>query len=676
MTSYITDKDDFGQKVIRPITSKDLKKKEFKKSKFSQPMPNDNKEDILRWAIGLVEESYDYKKDYHDRWYNHILDYYQQPSIDASERAGQNNQVDPDQDTEIMVPALIKRYVDLGANWIVRETYKSEPFMQFTSYSETPEARKAQKLYERKLQGDTEYFGARQRSTEIGIDLFLFGNAIAKTQFTQDRLLVMEIPDLELVDADDEYDPGSFDLDAMSEPEPMVVQDKPYPVFQVIDQYSEFKPIFLGHFIIDPLPPDKDWRKATYMGDFEYVSSEELVERYGNITGFTSKLDTIKESTGLNTVPGLGNTDDFLESWCKFRSKKFSDREAGEGRKIHSVLHLYTKYTETCIVDGQIVVYHRYRPKSVAKAGAFPYVLFKMPTASGQLFSTGFGHILRTLQLEQIILASKRLQGIEDINKTYYEVVQGSVDEDMVQNIGGLDMIFVEQPGAIREVAPNQGAVDAFLNAESRNFERAREYAGIPGLLDSSNTKTHLGAVSQRMEASQVQFDVILETCRDCFKEIFQKMHIFNMAYLEGSVPVKGSTTAFDNDYNDNVLSEEELMLLAAEPDLAIKLNLGIDVGADKLKNFAAVINTQPVGTTLQMLIQSGAIGPDKLMELMGMVFSLGGLSEFSRIFEVDPNKLMPQGQPGQPEGVPQPPQQGGPQGQPAQGGMPPQMPI
>jgi len=651
MTSYISEKNDFDQNELRPITNKDLKDKRFKKSKFSQPMPNADKKEICDWAISLVDESYEYTRELHNRWYHNLLDYYQVPNMDSSQRAGRNNQVDPDQDTEVMVPALIKRYVDLGANWIVRETYKSEPFMQFTSYSNSPDIRKAQKLYERKIQGDTEYFGARQRSTEIGIDLFLYGNAVGKVQYTQDRLLVMEVPDIEINSNDEEYDPLALDLDY---DEPMkdidVVVEKPYPSFSIIDQYSEFKPIFLGHFIIDPIPPDRDWRKASYMGDFEFVTAEELVERYGKIPGFLSDLEKIKSEEGkqISSIPGLGYTNRFLDSWCKF-SERYNINGEQPSRKAHSVLHLYTKYTETCIVDGEIVVYHRYRSKQVAKAGAFPYVLFKMPTASGQLFSAGFGHILRTLQLEQIILASKRLQGIEDINKTYYEVINGAVDEDMVKNIGGIDCIFVDQPGAIREVSPNQGAVDMYLNAESRNFERAREYAGIPGILDSSNTKTHLGAVSQRMEASQVQFDVILETVRDSFKEMFQKMHVYNMAFLEGDIPVKGSTSAFDSSYNDNVLTEEELMMLSTEPDLGIKLNLGIDVGADKLKNFAAVINTQPAGNTLQMLIQSGAIGTDKLLELMGMLFSIGGLSEFSKIFEVDPNALMQSmGQPNQ----------------------------
>lgn len=679
MTSYISESDNFDQKVIRPVTSKDLEGKKFKKSSFSQPMPRDNESKIVSWALDLVRESYDYKKELHERWHKNLLDYYQVPTIDSSQRAGQNNQVDEAQDTEIMVPALIKRYVDLGANWIVRETYKSEPFMQFTSYAESSNTRKAQKLYERKIQGDTEYFGARQRSTELGIDLFLYGNAVAKTQFTQDRLLAMEIPELEFnMDDEEEYDPLALDFDDEEDSRAFDVKmDKPYPSFQVIDQYSEFKPVFLGHFFIDPIPPDKDWRKAGYMGDFEFVTAEELVERYGAIPGFTAKLEAnpAPEESCLNQVPGIGSSDSFLRSWSSMNDDYGSDG-ANKSRSLHSVLHLYTKYTETCIVDGSIVVYHRYRAKEVAKAGAFPYILFKMPTASGQLFSSGFGHILRTLQLEQIILASKRLKGIEDINRTYYEYVEGSVDDDIVRNIGGVDVLCVTQPGAVREIAPNHGAVDMFLNAESRNFERAREYAGIPGILDSSNTKTHLGAVSQRMEASQVQFDVILETVRDGFKELFQKMHVYNMAFLQGSVPIKGSTTAFDTEYNDNILSEEELMLLSTEPDLGIKLNLGVDVGAEKLKGFAAVMNTQPAGMILQMLIQQGTLSQEKLLELGAQMFSLGGLSEFAKIFEVDPNQMammqqqqaqaqQPQGMPGQ--GAPQPPQQGN---------MPPQMPM
>lgn len=668
MTSYISAENDFGLKEIRPITSQDLKK--FSRSKFSQPLPSDSEGVILTWISKLVEESYNYSRANHIKWHNNALDYYQAPSLDDKQRVGRNTAVDPDQDTEVMVPALIKRYVDLGANWLTREIFKSKPFMQFTSYESDPELLKAQKLYERKIQGDTETFGARERSTELGIDLFLYGNSVAKVNYNQDRLLTMEIPEIELEVSEDAYNVEDFDMDEEApESEVTIKMEDPEPIFSIIDQYSEFKPIYLGHYIIDPIPPGRDWKKAAYMGDFEFVSAEEIMERYGLIKGFANKfINHSKESNGrLNIVPFTGGSNPFLDDWCRLGVRGSEDLKS---RKIHSVLHLYTKYTETCIIDDNIVVYHKYRSKNVSKAGAFPYVMFKLPSPTGGLFSIGYGHILRTLQLEQIILASKRLQGIEDINNTYTEYVAGQVDPDKIKNIKGMNFLEVENPGAVREVAPNQGAVDLFLNAESRNFERAREYAGIPGLLDSSNTKTHLGAVSQRMEASQVQFDVILETVRDGFKEIFQKIHVYNMAFLEGSVPIKGGTGPFDKDFNDNVLSEEELMLLANQSDLSIQLNLGMDVGAEKLKNFAALINTQPIAQNLQMLIESGALGADKLMELTGRLFTLGGLSEFSHIFEPSPETMMQQQQQQAPI------QQGPPQEQPIpqEGNLPPGM--
>lgn len=646
MTYYISDKNDFGKKEIRPIKNSDLKK--YKRNKYSQPMPGDSPDKIIDWVSGLLRESYDYKKQFHHKWFENALDYYQLPSFDDAQRGGRNPDVDVDQDTEIMVPALIKRYVNLGAFWLSQEIFKSEPFMQFTSYSQEPEVKKAQKLYERKLQGDAETYSARAKATEIGIDLFLYGNAVAKVDFTQERMITLTPPEIDIEfnegfgDDPDQYLLSDYDEEQRDAFE-INVED-PEPMLHIIDQYSEFRPIFLGHFFIDPVAPRRDWRKATYMGDVEYVSAEEIMERYGHITGFASKFESLEGNEGfsINNIPMIGATDSFLKSYCNINSDTRAS-SSSDKREIHSVIHFYTKYTETCIIDGKIVVYHKYRSNNVKNAGPFPYIMFRMPTASGTLYSVGYGHILRTLQLEQIILASKRLQTVEDMNTPLIQYLSGTVDEDKIKHMQGMKFIEVEQPGAISEFVPNHGSIDYFLNAESRNFERAREYAGIPGILDSSNTKTHLGAVSQRMEASQVQFNVILDTVRDGFKEIFQKIHSFNMAYLEGDVPIKGSTGPFNKDYDDNVLTEQELMILANEPELAIQLNLGRDIGDEKIKAFAAVVNTQPVAGILQQLQTSGALSLEKQMELLGILFNYSGLNEFTHIFEVDQEALAQQ---------------------------------
>jgi hypothetical protein len=274
------------------------------------------------------------------------------------------------------------------------------------------------------------------------------------------------------------------------------------------------------------------------------------------------------------------------------------------------------------------------------KAGAFPYVMFKLPNPTGALFSSGLGHLLRSLQLEQIILASKRMQTVEEMHRHIITYVGSAVDKSHVQNIDNLTLIEVEQAGAIQEMVPNHGAMNGFLDAEARNFQRAEQYAGIPSILDSSNTKTHLGAVGQRMEAAQVQFDVILNNIRDGFKELFQKMHIYNMAYLEGDISIKGSTGPFNSEFTDNVLDASELTILANQPELSLQLNLGMDVGSEKLQAFAAVINTNPAAQIMQQLQTSGMFTPERQMKLMGMLFEYGGLTEFREIFDVDPAEI------------------------------------
>jgi hypothetical protein len=637
MASYISKKDDFGQKEIRPIRSEDLKP--FKKNFFSQPLPGESDDVVIDWATKLVREAYQYKRGFHKRWNQNMMDYYTVPSFDAAQRSGVNSGIDSDQDTEVMVPALVKHFVDKGAFWLSREIFKVEPFMQFTNYELDTNIRKIQKLYERKIQGDTETYGAREKAVEVGIDLFLYGNAVMKAQFHQERIVTLEMPEPEInLSSEDDM---LMDIDAEDPLAGINVEiGDPFAVYSVIDQYAEFKPVYLGHFFIDPIPSGRDWRRARYMGDVEFLSSEELMEKFGDIKGFSTKLERIENNTiSYTSCPLTGETDEFLQNWCKFNHNG-KEVSSSKSREIHSVTYFYTKYTETCIIDNKVVVYHRYRSKNVAKMGAYPYSLLKMPNPSGGLFSVGYGHTLRTLQLEQIILASKRLQTIEEMHKYILTYAGSAVDKSKIQNIQNLTLIEVDQPGAIQPIVPNHQAMAGFLEAESRNFQRAEQYSGIPSILDSSNTKTHLGAVPQRMEAAQAQFDVILDNARDAYKEIFQKIHILNMAYLEGELPIKGSMGPFDKEFNDSILDSSELMILANQPELSLQLNLGMDVGAGKLQAFAAVINTNPAAQMLQQLQQSGVLGPEKQMQLMGMLFELGGLTEFRPIFEVSPEEL------------------------------------
>lgn len=669
MVSYTKQEDNFGNDEIRPIRRDELKR--FKPNKlYNQPMPNSSESEILDWVSGLIEESYSYKKSLHNVWYSNLLDYYTVSSASTKQKAGVNPGVDKEQDTEIPVPALIKRYVDLGAFWLTREIFKVEPFMQFTTYSTREEVRKAQKLYERKLQGDTETFGARERCTQLGIDLFLYGNAVAKVDFNQERMVVMDMPEISISEDDmfEEEDPLAYNPmeeedDTLSD---MTVEESK-PIFEITDQYAEFKPIFLGHYILDPYAPNRDWRRANYMGDVEFISSEQVLERYGDIPGFIRKFNNVPEKKGgldFGVMPHIGLGDEFLKSWCSAYYSGGSGK-ASNSRKMHSITHLYTKYTETCVLDESVVIYHRYRNIKVKNMGVYPYVLFKMPTPNGDLYATGYGHFLRNIQLEQTIMASKRLELVSSLGGIIIEYVNGSVDGDILKKsktVDGVSFVEVENPGAVHRVEPNPGLMNAYMDAESRNFERAREYVNVPGMLDSSNTKTHLGAVGQRMEAAQVQFDAILESVRSNFKTLFHKIHTLNMAYLEGDMDIKGSTNLFNKEFVENILTSEQLMILASQPDLSIELNIGMDMNADKMKSFSALMNTPIAAQILQQVQQTGQLSPESSMKLLGMLLDMSGLTEFRNILNLD-GSVMPQ--PGMMPGMEDQMSPGGPMGPP-----------
>jgi len=677
MVSYVKKEDNFGEDEIRPIRKDEVKK--FRPNlKHNQPMPGADDTKIFEWVKTLCTESYEYKKEMHNVWYSNLLDYYTMSSTSTKQKAGRNVGVDGDQDTEIPVPALIKRYVDLGAFWLTREIFKVEPFMQFTTYSNDEEIRKAQKLYERKLQGDTETYGARERCTQLGIDMFLYGNAVAKANFSQDRMVVMEAPEITLNEnsVDDDTDP----IDYSPETEdlmPEITVGESEPRFEIIDQYAEYTAVFLGHFILDPYAPNRDWRRANYMGDIEYISSEQVIERFGAIPGFMKKFNNLparKGNLNFGQMPHVGMGDPFLKSWCSFYNTS-APTGLSNSRKMHVVTHLYTKYTETCVLDDSIVVYHKYRNIKVKNMGIYPYVLFKMPTPNGGLFATGYGHFLRNLQLEQTIMASKRLELVGSLGGIMVEYMGDAVDGDKLKkstSVDGVTFLEVDTPGAIHRIEPNPALMNSYMDAESRNFERAREYVNVPGMLDSSNTKTHLGAVGQRMEAAQVQFDAILESVRSNYKALFHKIHVLNMAYLEGDMDIKGSTNLFNKEFTENVLTADQLKALASQPDLSIELNIGVDMNADKMKSFSALMNTPLVAQVLQQVQASGQMPPENNIKLLGMLFDLAGLTDFRAVFNLDgstPPPTPPMGMGGMPPQAPP-----GMEGAPPPQGMPPGM--
>jgi hypothetical protein len=643
---------DFGEKDILVQTQEDIKKYE-KYPGITQPMPGSNKDKIIEWAKSLVLEAYDYKKPWHDAWSQANQAYYTSVSNKDRQNNSTNPGVDQSQDSSILVPAVIKRFSDLVAFWLCKEIYKAEPFVQFTSYSTNDAVKKAQRLLERKYQGDAEKYGAREKASDGFIDLALLGNAVFKAKFHQERLLVEEL-DGGSVEEKDETD---LMFAEYNEPDENVISTDEFDMdlgeptlkFSIIDQYAEFAPIYLGNFFIDPFAPGKDWRKASYMADVEYVSTEELFERFGEVKGFKSQFESNKMNSNANemisyaAVPfGLGS-DDFTKS---FTANVMQSASAiNPGRAINSVLNLYTKYTETVIVNDNILVYHKVRDSKIRKAGAFPYVLIKLPTTSNSLFSTGLGHLLRGIQEECTLLASQRLKMLDRLMTVFVEVVEGSVEPEDIMTIQDMTFIKVQQAGGIQFKTPPGNMEQMYLGPEARNMDRAREYAGLPGMIDSSDTKSHLGAVSQRMEASQVQLQVLLDRTRDEFKRLHMMMHIFSMAYLSGDQPLEGSTMIAEKDSTANVLTEEDLALLRLQPELAVQLNAGVNIGADKFKSLSALLNTSVAQGVFSTML------PEKQAGIFGQMMDLLDVDEFKHWFS--PENMKPPAPPAIPGMMP-----------------------
>lgn len=673
-----------GGKDVLPLTSEDIGA--YKKHKYTQPMPGAKKEDVLQWVKSLLNESYYYKKYMHTRWYQSALDYYIQPSFDDKAMVGANPGLNVGQDTDTIVPPLVKKFVDLFAFWQVKEIYKVDPFVQFVSYAiDNPELKTAQKLLERKYQGDMEKFGARERACDAFVDLALYGNAVLKAEFTQERILVECCNELNVEYAGDEEE-GSYLEQLMTADEEVSEQDElvtvtagdPQLQFNIVDQYAEFSPVFLGHHFMDPFAPGRDWRRAGYMADIQWMSAEDIFDKFKEVRGFQEQFHSLVRAAGsmennIAEMPwGIGS-DPFCKSWFHFIDDNRGPGITVEGRKLYPVTFMFTPKTETVVISDSFVVYHKAHNAAVAKSGMswHPYIMLKWPGTSNSTYGLGLGHFLRNLQQEQIIIASQRMQMLDILPNVYMEYVEGQVLPEYIESIKNIIAVPVEQMGSIRVTTPAAGAEMAFLNAEDRNFARARTYAGIPEMLEGTS-KTHLGAIDKRMDASQVQFDVILERTRDAFKVLHNKMHLMSMAYLEGDLPVYGSISN-QGDELAGVLTQDQLDILRNATETVMQLNAGYDVQADMFKALGNLFNT----ALAQQIV--GQLPPDNqfkvFSEMMGM---LPGLESLSPLFDptMFPPPAPPSAAPGQlpPEqgmggGAPIPPEI--PQG----GGMPPQAP-
>lgn len=661
VTKFNYSENQFGKKEVQ-IESSD-QTKPYKKRDRMQPLPGASNSEIVEWAKSLVYEAYVAKRDWHAIWVQQQYDYYCKPTYRNELEVGK----DPNKgnrDTDVFIPPLIRRLVDLTACWLTRQIFRATPFIQFTNYKiEDKELASIQKLYERKLEGDSQKYRAREKSKQIFTDLALYGNAVIKADFSQERVLVdraqLEVKTYnplapsedDLFDTIDGYD--DTESDNIDDFEVKTTNVKPY--FEVIDQYAMFNPIYLANFFIDPAPRYGDWQNAAYMGDISYVNEEELYDMFGNTPSFKNGfLTTMGGYTSTRLPFGIG-LDPFIAAQFPRGALLGRVNNAQWGRRIHSILYLETTKTQTCIIDETIVAFHKLRDPKVKKLGVWSYELLRFPVTTGGLWGVGYGSILKYLQKEQRYLASKRLQFLEKMHKPFIEVLDETVDESRIKEMKDCIMIRTTQPGGINFRLPPAGAEELYLNSEARNMVRAREYAGIPSMLDGSSDKTHMTGVPQRLEAAQVQFDVLLDIARDSFKSMYQKIHVLNMAYLDGDLPIYGSVGSAERNNAANSLLQSQLAKLQAS-DTVMELNAGVDVNSEKLKELAQLINTAAV----QEMIQG--LSPVYKQIFGGQLFDMSGNSEFKRIFELDAQDKLDQAQ--QQQAMAQ-----------AQGGMPGGMP-
>lgn len=663
VTTFNYSDNQFGKKEVQIESADDTKP--YKKRERMQPFPGDSDENIIGWARSLVYESYVAKRDWHSIWVQQQYDYYCKATYRTELEVGREPNKG-NRDTDVFIPPLIRRLVDLTACWLTRQIFRAEPFVQFTNYKlEDKELAETQKLYERKLQGDAQKYRAREKSKQVFTDMALYGNAVIKAEFNQERVLVsrgeveVETTNPLAASKDDLFSSvGGFDTeDALPDESDFNVKIKNLkPYYEVIDQYAMYNPIYLANFIIDPAPRYGDWRNAAYMGDISYVNEEELYDMFGSVPNFKQKFKNSMGGYTSTRLPfGIG-LDPFVAAQFPRAALLGRVNDGQWGRRMHSVLYLETSKTQTCIVDECIVVYHKFREAKVKKLGTWSYELLRFPVTTGGLWGVGFGSILKHLQKEQRYLASKRLQFLEKMHKPFIEVLDETVDESKIKELKDCIMIRTTQPGGINFRMPPAGAEELYLNSEARNIVRSREYAGIPAMLDGSSDKTHMSGVPQRLEAAQIQFDVLLDIARDCFKSLYQKIHVLNMAYLDGDLPIYGSAGVAEKASASNSLMQEALEKLKSS-DLVLELNAGVNVNEDKLKEIAQLLNTAPVAEALQQL------GPIYKQIFIGQLLDMSGNSEFKRIFELNAQDMMQQ-QMNQPAPPPMegglPPEQGG----------------
>lgn len=675
MTTYYTEKkDNFDELTVGISSIEDEKPYEFNSELQPPPRKRNGEDDvrILEWVKSRVTESFTATINQRNIWYTQLMQYLTLGStlddVAAGARTDSPAKGKPRNENLVFRPPLMKTRVDFAADWLSQQITKPNPFVQYVNYDPTNiDLTEAQRLYERKLQDDIRKYAGRRKFAECFRTLNLYGNAIVRASFHQERMLTKKAKPSMSLERTNPF--NEDDLTVVTK------KNRPDLVYEILDQYAEFENIFLGNYICDPHPKGNDITNCTYKGHIEYVTSEELYDMFKDVEHVREKLSMLQGGKigSYSSAAYGGAGDQFINSQFLFTSASVNTGR-DSGQKRHAVVYLETRKTETCVIDDTIVAYHRVRDAKIKRKGPWSYVHIMLPTTTNSNWGVGLGFWLRQLQSEQTQLASMRLQYLSLMYKPYIEVPFGSgIEAGEIINGEAFNVLQVKTPGQINFKMPTPGSENIFQPAEQSNIERTRFYASQPAMIDGSTDKTHLTGAAQRMEAGQIPFNITLSIVRDGVNDLYNMIHELNLAYLEGDLPVNGTSELNNPQTMANTITQEQLDLLRANRN-SLQLFAGQNVAADKLELIPQLMQSPVVAEKLQ------ALDPMNGLAVVSEIFDSAGLNNISKIITKDIEQkaekaqMAPPPQPGMgAPGIPgQPPQQGQP-GQQSQG-IPPEM--
>lgn len=618
MKKYIFSENNFEKKVVNIDVSLNPRKYKNPQSPYGQPMVDANEEEIVDWAKRLMEESYNSKLNYHFLWYNQLLTYCSLGTVQNDVKLG-HDPASPSVNVEDTVfrPPLLKRSVDSTADWLIHQIMKPTRWLDFSNYDlSNVKLTEAQRVYVRKMLQDAQRYNAKQRGKEAFTDLALFGNAIIKCDFEQERMLTEEMEIT--VDELDLEDPTA---------KPFYTLKNPIIVDEILDQYGCFKNIFLGNYFCDPNPKNGDKKNVEYAGHFEYMSNEELWDTFGSIP----KIRTRLESTNRKTE-NAAYMDNFVKSQFtnNFNGLSHNTTSRLPTRQTNKITYLETRKTETCIINDEIVVYHKIRDAKLKRKGWNSYIHLSIPSTTGGLWGVGYGWTLRQLQQEQNMLASMRLQFLDVFYKPFFEVTaESGVDAIDIQSMPKFNVLRSKVPGQLQFRTPPAGSDTIFQNAEQANINRTRYYAAQPDIFDGSADKTHQTGMAQKMEAAQVPFNNLLAQIRDDFNVLFGKIHETNLALLQGGVDVHVSDIIDDPETSASTLTEEHLQILRENRNV-MQIFAGKDLSEDKMNSLNQLLQLPLISELLQ------PVTPGTKAIIGGELFAYASVPEIDALIKKD----------------------------------------